>query len=100
MSNRSSLLLLLLALAATAAETPKHRYDNYSVFNVQVDTVAQLEAVQRLTDGSVAGITLWNRVQLGRASDVMVAPHAVQRFVEFVETEGLSGELKVANVQR
>lgn len=70
------------------------RYDNYRVYSVKVenaDHVNRLESIANRYD-------FWKSGNIGQHSDIMVAPHEISEFENFIEN--MNSSIKVDNVQR
>lgn len=85
----------LLGLVATAFAAKS--YENYKVYNVRLNTEAQ---VQRIEDLKKEGYEIWtDHLMVGEDARIMVAPEQNEEFVKYTSAAGLNSTLTVKNVQ-
>ncbi|XP_005191255.1 zinc carboxypeptidase A 1 [Musca domestica] len=93
-----TLCVAILGLASVSLAL-KARYDNYHVFQVQPNTVEQLEFIKQL-DGSRDSYIFLDAVHyLNSKINVVVAPHRVPDFVNALEKHSVTYELVDTNAQ-
>lgn len=88
-------LVLLLAASCFAA---KSRYDNYKLYSMQLKTEEQAKAVVELEDSTDA-YDFWSATSLVRDTDVMVPPHKLGEFEDFLTRFNIQFQIKVENIQ-
>lgn len=89
-------LVLLMGVCCFAA---KARYDNYKLYSMKLDNVEQAEAVSQL-EQNTDSYDFWSGVSLVRDVDVMVPPHKIPEFDDFVTRFKIESQIKVENIQK
>lgn len=93
-------LIFALALLATAAFAEKARFDNYRLYRIRVESVAQLEVLQAVQELN-EGYNFWSEpAQVDSDVDLVVPPHKFAEFEELVERFGLKAKLNVEDLQK
>ncbi|XP_039434691.1 zinc carboxypeptidase-like [Culex pipiens pallens] len=93
-------LIFALALLATAAFAEKARFDNYRLYRIRVESVAQLEVLQAVQELN-EGYNFWSEpAQVDGDVDLVVPPHKFAEFEELVERFGLKAKLNVEDLQK
>lgn len=90
-------LAVVLLLAATCFAA-KSRYDNYKLYSMQLKTEEQAKAVVELEDNTDA-YDFWSATSLVRDTDVMVPPHKLGEFEDFLARFNIQHHIKVENIQ-
>lgn len=90
-------LAVVLLLAATCFAA-KSRYDNYKLYSMQLKTEEQAKAVVELEDHTDA-YDFWSATSLVRDTDVMVPPHKLGEFEDFLARFNIEHHIKVENIQ-
>lgn len=91
------LVLLCVLIAVIGAE--KVRFDNHRVYSLVATNQDQLDWLNQL-EHDRDGYLFWNGISMGRNVDLMVSPQRMSEFNEMSTKFGISGELKVENVQK
>lgn len=89
-------IVLLLAASCFAA---KSRYDNYKLYAMQLNTEEQAKALINLEEGTDA-YDFWSEPSLVRDVDVMIPPHKIGEFEDFLSRFNISFHIKVENIQK
>lgn len=89
-------VVLCLAVSCLAA---KSRYDNYKLYSMQLKTEDQAKAVVSLEENTDS-YDFWSATSLVRDTDVMVPPHKIGEFEDFLERYNIQYEIKVEDVQK
>ncbi|KAJ6635047.1 Zinc carboxypeptidase A 1 [Pseudolycoriella hygida] len=88
--------VLLLAASCFAA---KSRYDNYKLYSLQPKTEEQVKAVAEL-EGLTDAYDFWSAPSMVRDVDVMVPPHKLAEFEDFLNRFEIQFHIKVENIQK
>jgi len=88
--------VLLLAASCFAA---KSRYDNYKLYSLQPKNEVQVKAVAELEDHTDA-YDFWSAPSMVRDVDVMVPPHKLAEFEDFLSRFDIQFHIKVENIQK
>ncbi|XP_034483135.1 zinc carboxypeptidase [Drosophila innubila] len=91
-------LVLLLAAFGLAKGLTEVRYDNYKVYNVQIENAKQLELLN--DKEQVLQLSSWREARhLGESSDVMLPPQSQQDFESLLTNNNFNYSIKIDNVQ-
>ncbi|KAH8411899.1 hypothetical protein KR222_001361 [Zaprionus bogoriensis] len=91
--------LVVLASAATIKDTPKLRYDHYSVYKLNIKNKIQLALVTKLSEVTQK-YDIWKEYEeYTKDLHIMVNPNEVKRFKLLLGLFGISYELLIPNVQ-
>jgi len=88
--------VLLMGVSCFAA---KARYDNYKLFGLSLENEVQLKALGELEENSDS-YDFWSELSLVREVDIMVPPHKVPEFEDFLNRLNIQYHIKVENVQK
>lgn len=89
-------LVLLMGVSCFAA---KARYDNYKLYSMQLSTEEQAKAVDELAQ-NVHSYDFWSDPSMVRDTDVMIPPHKIADFEDFLTTFNITFHIKVQNIQK
>ncbi|XP_060644952.1 zinc carboxypeptidase-like [Drosophila nasuta] len=90
---------VVLSSARTSQDSEKMRFDNYSVYELNISNKMQLKLINRLCDASEK-YNIWKYYDnQSRKMHVMVDPTEVKRFLLLLKLYGISHEVLIANVQ-
>jgi len=93
------LMGLGLVRGAPFQEDSVKRYDNYSVFEIRVNTAEQLEQLEAVSNQYE--LSYWREIrQWGEKCDIMVPPQMRQKFNEFLTNAQVEFAVKIENVQK
>lgn len=91
-------LAVILCLAATCFAA-KSRYDNYKLYSMQLQTEEQAKAVVELEKYTDA-YDFWSAPSLVRDVDVMIPPHKIAEFEDFLTRFSIPFHVKVEDIQK
>ncbi|KAJ6647129.1 Zinc carboxypeptidase A 1 [Pseudolycoriella hygida] len=89
-------IVLLLAASCFAV---KSRYDNYKLYSMQLQNEEQAKAVVEL-EQNTDSYDFWSALSLVRDVDVMVPPHKLAEFEDFLNRFNIQFHIKVENIQK
>lgn len=89
-------VVLLMGVSCFAA---KARYDNYKLYAMQLSTEEQAKAVDELSQ-NVHSYDFWSDPSLVRDTDVMIPPHKIPEFEDFLTTFNITFHIKEQNIQK
>lgn len=89
-------IVLSMGIACFAA---KARYDNYKLYSMQLSTEEQAKAVEVLAQ-NVDSYDFWSDTSLVRDVDVMIPPHKLGEFEDFLTRFNITFHVKVENIQK
>lgn len=90
-----SFFLLFIFISGIHSST-KHRFDNFKVYSVKIETIEQLKVVQNLEKQEY---DFWHEPILGDVADVMISPDREPHFEFLMNKHNIKKTVKVANVQ-
>ncbi|XP_055527853.1 uncharacterized protein LOC129720401 [Wyeomyia smithii] len=100
MVPKVALQALFLAASFLTISAEKARFDNYRLYQIQIDNLQQLEvlqAIEQLSDG----YNFWAEpAHVNSRADLVVPPHKFAEFSELVDRYGFRADLKVSNLQQ
>jgi len=96
MKLQLALILLMGALSCFAA---KSRYDNYKLYGLRPSTEEQVKALAALELNTDA-YDFWSAPSMVRDVDIMIPPHKLGEFEDFLTRVNISYEIKVENIQK
>uniref|UniRef100_A0A1L8DQW7 Zinc carboxypeptidase A 1 n=1 Tax=Nyssomyia neivai TaxID=330878 RepID=A0A1L8DQW7_9DIPT len=76
------------------------RYDNYRIYSVSVNSPADVDALQSLDGTSDSIIFISMASKLSDECQIIVAPHKVADFENFLQTNSLKSKVTEKNLQR
>jgi len=88
-------LVLLLGVSCFAA---KSRYDNYKLYSFMLSNEEQVKHVAEL-ERSSDSLDFWSGPSLARNVSVVVAPHKLGEFEDFLDRFNIPFEIQVENLQ-
>ncbi len=91
-------LAVVIFLAATCFAA-KTRYDNYKLYSMQLQNEDQAKAIIELEQNTDA-YDFWSAASLVRDVDVMVPPHKIGEFEDFLDRFNIPFHIKVENIQK
>lgn len=89
-------LVLLMAVSCFAA---KARYDNYKLYSMNLTNEEQAQAVADL-EQNTDSYDFWSGPSMVRDVDVMVPPHKLADFEDFMTRFNIQYKIKVENIQK
>lgn len=92
------LQLAFVLLMAASCFAAKARYDNYKLYSLQLSTEEQAKAVVELEHNTDA-YDFWSGASLVRDTDVLIPPHKLGEFEDFLERFNIQHHIKVENIQ-
>lgn len=90
--------LALLLLMGVSCFATKARYDNYKLYGMTITNEEQIKAVDELGSNSDS-YDFWSDLSLVRDVDVMVPPHKLPEFEDFLTRFKIQYQIKVENIQ-
>lgn len=93
------LQLAFVLLMAASCFAAKARYDNYKLYSMQLQNEGQAKAVVELEQNTDA-YDFWSGASLVRDVDVMVPPHKLAEFEDFLTRFDIQFHIKVENIQK
>lgn len=93
------LQLAIVVLIAASSFAAKARYDNYKLYSMQLQNEEQAKVVVELEQNTDA-YDFWSAVSLVRDVDVMVPPHKLGEFEDFLNRFDIPFHIKVENIQK
>lgn len=96
MKVQLALIFLMCALSCFAA---KSRYDNYKLYGIRPINENQVKAVAEL-ELSTDSYDFWSAPSMVRDVDIMIPPHKIGEFEDFLTRLNISYEVKVENIQK
>lgn len=93
------LQLAVVLLMAASCFAVKARYDNYKLYSMQLQNEEQAKAVVEL-EHNTDSYDFWSAVSLVRDVDVMVPPHKLGEFEDFLNRFNIEFNIKVENIQK
>nr|QEI22872.1 putative zinc carboxypeptidase [Oryctes rhinoceros] len=92
------LILVVLGLASVALAT-QVRFDNFQVHRIIPTTESQVQALRELQENNVA-YNFWSGVEgIEQPVDIMIPPHLINDFQDFLSLQQLTSEVFIDNVQ-
>ncbi|XP_023166118.1 zinc carboxypeptidase [Drosophila hydei] len=92
--------LVVLANAGILKDSPKVRYDNYSVYQLSIKNKVQLSLINKLSEFSEK-YNVWREYdEHSKQVDIMVSPADLKHFQLVLKLYGISSQLSIANVQK
>lgn len=98
-NSTSMQLILVLAALVAVVSTAMVRYDNYSVFSVQVTNTVQEKLLTDLRKQDKK-FDFWTDVMVERQVDIMVPPEKRSEFTDLMAQNDLKYSVKIENVQQ
>lgn len=92
------LILVALGLCSVVLSS-KVRFDNFQVHRVTPTIVSQVEALRQLEENQIAYNFWSSAVGVDHPVDIMVPPHMINDFEEFLALQHLKSEVFIDNVQ-
>lgn len=87
---------LFLVASATSLKVP---YDGFEVHRVVPSTEQQVAALRTMSEYS-NGLSFWTEVAgVNKPVDIMVPPHLLTMFKDFINLQHLNEEIYISNVQ-
>lgn len=90
-------IALLLFLGVSCFAT-KARYDNYKLYSMLLNDEKQAKALADLEQLTEA-YDFWSEISMVRDVDIMVSPHKVGEFEDFLTRFNISFHIKNENIQ-
>lgn len=93
------LQLILVLLMGVSCFAVKSRYDNYKLYGMTLATEEQVKAVEELEQNSDS-YDFWSELSMVRDVDVMVPPHKIGEFEDFLNRFEIQYQVKVEDIQQ
>ncbi|KAM8717745.1 hypothetical protein ACLKA7_004447 [Drosophila subpalustris] len=92
--------LVVLASAGTLKDPPRQRYDNYSVYRLNIRNKIQLTLISKLCELNKK-YDIWKEYdEYSKEVHIMVNPAEAKHFQLFLKLYGISNELLIPDVQK
>lgn len=99
MERRWFSLFCILAVFYWFANGEKARFDNYRLYELNIDNEKQLDALQQI-DSFPDGYLFWESpLVLNEIAEIMVPPHKFGEFSELIGNHNITSKLKIKNIQ-
>lgn len=91
--------IILLTFLVTVVWSRQLTFEEFKVFNINVENEEQLKMLQDLGNQD-DGYSYWKEPIIGREADLVVPPNKLHDFHALASAKNLNFTLKISNIQR